>query len=187
MSDIIIKDKDGNEIPSRNRFILATLAAIGGALIGMGIWVGLAALNWVASVAALTICYFANKFYNLARGPQTKAKFWIIFAITIITLLISEYLALYVQLVLSDLGGVTFAKTLVIVFKNFNAFVFDFIIFIAFAILGCAASLAQIYREVYKTGKVKVNATNFDEKSNDAFEEKFKEFEENSKDKFEDK
>jgi len=187
MSDVIIKDKDGNEIPSKGRTVLAILAAIGGALIGMGIWVGLAALNWVASIAALTICYFANKFYNLARGPQTKMKFWVILAITIITLLFSEYLGLYVQLAMSDLGGVTFANTLVIVFKNFNLFILDLIIFIAFSILGCATSFAQIYREVYKTGKIKVNATNFDEKSNDAFEEKFKEFEENSKDKFEDK
>lgn len=184
--EVILKDENGQEIQSNKRLILAIIAAIAGSLIGLAIWIGLAAVDFVASIAALAVTYFAKLFYDLAKGPQTKVKFWVILVITIVILLISEYLSLYVFLVVAKYPGVTFLNTLSIVFNNFGVFLFDLIMFVLFSLFGCCSSLIQIYREVTGKIKPKVKATNFNKKDNENFETTFKEFEDNSNDRFDD-
>ncbi len=183
--DIIIKDENGTEIESYKKLPIAILCSIAGALIGMGVWVGFSALGFYSSWAALVIAACANYFYDLVKGPKTKAKFWTILAVSVIVLFLSEYLSLYVDLLIVKYPGVTFGNTLSIVFNNFGVFALDFVLFVVFGILGTFSTLFHIYKQNNLNKKSKVKATNFDETANDDYEAKFKEFEDNSKDKFE--
>ena len=182
--NVIITDENGKQIESYKKLPFAILACIGGALIGMGVWVGLSALGFYSAWAALAIAACANYFYDLAKGPKTKTKFWAVLTVTIVTLILSEYISLYVELVVVKYPGVTFANTLSIVFSNFRVFALDFIFFVVFGFLGTFGTLFHIYKQNTDSLKSKVTTTNFDEKANDDYEAKFKEFEENSKDKF---
>lgn len=182
--NVIIKDENGKEIESYKKLPIAILFSLAGALIGLGVWVGLSAVGFYSAWAALAIAACANYFYDLGKGPKTKAKFWTVLGITIFILLLSEYLSLYIQLIVFNYTGVTFANTLSIVFSNFSVFAVDFILFIVFGVLGTASTLVQIYRQVNGVKKSKVKSTNFSDEANDDYEAKFKEFEENSKDKF---
>ncbi len=189
--DVIIKDENNQVVESNKNLLWAVLASIGCALGGMAIWVGIAAIGFYSAWAALIVVWLAKFGYERAKGPNTMAKFWTVLAVTIVVLFLSEYVTLYVELVIlkanpenaSLLTNLNFWTTLPYVFEYIGYFLLDLIFFVVFALLGTVSSLIQIFRNV-KKNKSRVEATNFNEQANDEYEQKFKEFLDDGKDRF---
>ena len=191
MPDVIIKDKNNQVVESSKNLLWAILAAVGCALFGMAVWIGLAAVNFYSAWMAITIVWLAKFGYDRAKGPNTMAKFLSILIITIIVLLLSEYVSLYIKLLLLKLNpqnaeqlvGLNFWTTLPYTFKYIGTFLMDLIFYVIFALLGSVSSLVLIYKTV-KKNKSRVSVTNFNESANDEYEQKFNEFLNDGKDKF---
>lgn len=189
--NVIIKDENNQVVESNKKLLWAVLASVGCALGGMAVWVGIAALGFYSAWIALLVVWLAKFGYERAKGPNTMAKFWTVLAVTIVVLLLSEYITLYVELVManaqlpaeSKLTDLNFWTTLPYTFKYINAFLLDLIFFVIFALLGATSTLIDIYRKV-KRNKSKVSATNFNEQANDEYEQKFNDFMNDGKDNF---
>lgn len=189
--NVIIKDENNQVVETNKNLLWAILASVGCALGGMAIWVGIAAIGFYSAWAALIVVWLAKFGYERAKGPNTMAKFWTVLAVTIVVLLLSEYVTLYVELVMANaqlapenrLTNLNFWTTIPYTIEYIGAFLLDLIFFVIFALLGSVSTLIAIYKSV-KKNKSKVTATNFNETVNDEYEQKFNDFMNDGKDNF---
>ena len=85
----------------KNNYLLGTIGAIGGALVGSIAWVVIGLLGYFAAIAGVAISFCAAKGYTLMKGKVTKPAIVIICIVCVVVLILAQFIT-YDILLLRD-------------------------------------------------------------------------------------
>ncbi len=75
----------------KNNYLLGTIGAIGGALLGSIAWVVIGLLGYFAAIAGVAISFCAAKGYTLMKGKVTKPAIVIICIVCVVVLILAQF------------------------------------------------------------------------------------------------